>query len=96
MQAAIEAGGPVIPVFIWAASEAGDWAPGAASQWWLHQALKGLSEKWRAMGGKLILRQGDSLAALRDLIEKTGAQRVYWNHRYASPLRELDAEIKRH
>ncbi|MBL6912742.1 MAG: deoxyribodipyrimidine photo-lyase, partial [Puniceicoccaceae bacterium] len=40
MQAAIEAGGPVIPVFIWAASEAGDWAPGAASQWWLHQALK--------------------------------------------------------
>ena len=96
MQAAIEAGGPVIPVFIWAPSEAGDWAPGAASQWWLHQALKGLSEKWRAMRGKLILRQGDSLAELRDLIEKTGAQRVYWNRRYESPLRELDAEIKRH
>ncbi|MBC8190045.1 MAG: deoxyribodipyrimidine photo-lyase, partial [Puniceicoccaceae bacterium] len=28
--------------------------------------------------------------------EKTGAQRVYWNRRYESPLRELDAEIKRH
>ncbi len=93
--AAIEAGGPVIPVFIWAPDEAGDWAPGAASKWWLHQALKGLSEEWRGKGGELILRAGASLATLRDLIAETGATRVYWNRCYESPLRELDAEIKR-
>lgn len=95
LQAAIEAGAPIIPVFIWAPDEAGDWAPGAASKWWLHQALKSLCEEFRVVSGELILRQGDSLEQLRDLIEKTGAKRVYWNRRYESPQRELDAAIKR-
>ncbi|MGZ0657232.1 cryptochrome/photolyase family protein [Coraliomargarita sp. W4R72] len=96
LQAAIEAGAPIIPVFIWAPSEAGDWAPGAASCWWLHQALKSLSGDWSARGGKLILREGESLSVLRELIAETGAQRVVWNRRYESPSREIDAEIKRH
>ncbi|MFT5837025.1 MAG: deoxyribodipyrimidine photo-lyase [Candidatus Azotimanducaceae bacterium] len=95
LAAAIAAGGPVIPVFIWAPEEAGSWAPAAASKWWLHQALKGLSEEWRVRSGELVLRQGDSLLELRDIIEQTGAKRVFWNRRYESPLRELDAEIKR-
>ncbi len=95
LAAAIELGAPIIPVFIWAPDEAGDWAPGAASKWWLRQALASLSEEWRVRGGELVLREGDSLAELRDLIDKTGAKRVFWNRRYDSPLRELDAEIKR-
>ena len=95
LQAAIAEGGPVIPVFIWAPDEAGDWAPGAASKWWLHQALKSLGEGWKVKGGKFVLRKGDSLAELRDIIEKSGAERVFWNRRYESPLRELDAKIKR-
>ena len=28
LQAAIERGGPIIPVFIWAPDEEGEWAPG--------------------------------------------------------------------
>ncbi len=105
LEAAIRAGGPVVPVFIWAPEEAGDWAPGAASRWWLHQALMSLSEEWKVkarilsdtqgQGGGLVLRQGGSLDTLRELIAETGAKRVYWNRRYESPLRELDAEIKR-
>ena len=95
LAAAIEAGAPVIPVFIWSPDEAGDWAPGAASKWWLHQALKCLGEALGVRSGQLVLRQGDSLEELRDMIEKTGATRVYWNRRYEGPLRELDATIKR-
>lgn len=95
LAAAIESGAPIIPVFIWSPDEAGDWAPGAASKWFLQQALESLSEEWGVRGGKLILREGDSLDELRDMIEKTGAQRVFWNRRYESPLRELDAEIKK-
>lgn len=95
LAAAIEAGAPIVPVFIWSPEEAGDWAPGAASRWWLRQALASLSEAWRVRGGELVLRQGNSLAELRDIIEKTGAKRVFWNRRYESPLRELDASIKR-
>ena len=95
LKAAIEAGLPVIPIFIWSPNEAGDWAPGAASKWWLHQALKNLSEAFKDRGGEFVLREGDSLGQLRDIIEKTGAKRVYWNRRYESPQRELDASIKR-
>ena len=34
LRAAINAGGAVIPVFIWAPEEEGSWAPGAAARWW--------------------------------------------------------------
>ncbi|WPJ98020.1 deoxyribodipyrimidine photo-lyase [Coraliomargarita algicola] len=95
LAAAIELGAPIVPVFIWAPEEAGAWAPGAASKWWLHQALKGLREELRAQGGELILREGTSLAELRDIIKTTGATRVLWNRRYESSLRELDAQVKR-
>ena len=95
LKAAIERGLPVIPTFIWSPDEAGDWGPGAASKWWLHQALKSLSEALKDKGGEIVLREGDSLGQLRDIIEKTGAKRVYWNRRYESPQRELDASIKR-
>lgn len=95
LKAAIEAGGPVIPVFIWSPDEAGDWAPGAASQWFLHQALKSLDASFRERGGHLVLRTGDSLEELRDMIEKTGARCVFWNRRYEMPQREVDADIKK-
>lgn len=105
LAAAIECGAPIVPVFIWAPAEAGAWAPGAASKWWLHQALASLGEAWRVKAqlvteapvahGPLLLRRGESLAVLRDLIRETGAKRVFWNRRYSAPLRELDVEIKR-
>ena len=92
---AIEAGGPVIPVFIRAPGEAGEWPPGAASRWWLHEALKCFAAQWTSLGGTLILQQGESLDTLRDLVRKTGAERVYWNRRYEEPLRTLDSTIKK-
>jgi deoxyribodipyrimidine photo-lyase len=95
LAAAIEAGGPIIPVFICAPQEAGDWPPGAASNWWQHQALTNLGDAWRVRGGQLVLRAGDSLAELRDLVDQTGATRVFWNRRYEGPLRAVDAAVKR-
>lgn len=95
LAAAIGAGGPIIPVFIWAPEEAGNWAPGGASKWWLSQSIKVFAEQWETLGGKLILRQGESPKILRELIKETGAKRVYWNRRYEGPLREIDAAFKR-
>lgn len=92
---AIEKGDPIVPVFIWAPEECGDWPPGAASKWWLHNALKHLQADLEAKGLTLILRSGKSLEVLRRLIEETGAARVVWNRRYEQPLRTVDAEIKR-
>ena len=43
LAAALERRSPVIPVFIWAPEEEGDWPPGAASRWWLHRSLASFS-----------------------------------------------------
>jgi len=43
LTAAVDRGGPVIPVFIWAPEDEGSWRPGAASQWWLNRSLAALS-----------------------------------------------------
>jgi len=92
---AIAVGAPIIPVFISSPQEAGAWPLGGASKWWLHHALASLSDSLKAHGGRLILREGESLKTLRSLIQETGATRVFWNRRYEPPLRELDASIKR-
>jgi len=95
LAAANALGAPVIPVFVWNPRESGDWAPGAASKWWLHQALKDLQERFDDLGGRFVLRAGDSLSELRDVVKKSGAERVFWNRRYEGVHRETDARIKR-
>ncbi len=92
--AAIKAGGPLVPVFIWDPGAYGAWAPGGASKWWLHQTLADLTDALGRLQGGLVLREGHSLEVLRDLVEETGAKRIYWNRRYESPLRELDVRIQ--
>lgn len=94
LSAAIERGGPVIPVFIWSPEEEGPWAPGGASRWWLHQSLQSLSEAYRQLGSRLVLRSGPSLIALRSLIRETGAGAVVWNRRYEPAVIARDTQIK--
>jgi deoxyribodipyrimidine photo-lyase len=83
----------VIPVFIWAPEEEGDWPPGGAHRWWLHHALEQLDADLRGRGSRLVLRRGKSLQVLRDLIEETGAATVYWNKRYEPALRARDLAV---
>jgi deoxyribodipyrimidine photo-lyase len=85
----------VVPVFIWAPEEEGDWPPGAASRWWLHQSLQSLDASLRRHGLHLVLRRGPSLDALRSLIRECGADSVFWNRRYEPALRERDAQVQR-
>jgi deoxyribodipyrimidine photo-lyase len=94
LQAAIQRGGAVIPVFIHAPDEEAPWQPGAASRWWLHQSLHALDADLRAAGSKLVIRQGPSLVTLRDLVKETGAGAVFWNRRYEPAVIARDATIK--
>ncbi|MCU0770222.1 MAG: DNA photolyase family protein [Verrucomicrobia bacterium] len=94
LHAALHRGGPVIPVFLWAPDEAGDWPPGGASRWWLHHSLNSLQADLEAAGSRLILRRGPSESALRELCQQTGADAVYWSHRYEPSLTTLDQRVK--
>jgi deoxyribodipyrimidine photo-lyase len=83
LDAAVRAGAAVVPLFIFAPEEAGDWAPGGASRWWLHGSLLQLDKDLRALGARLILRRAtDTLAELKAVAAAVKATRVVWNRRY--------------
>lgn len=95
LMAAIDAGYVPIPVFVHAPAEEGSWAPGAASRVWLERSLRAVDAALRKRGSRLLLRRGSSLEALRQLVEETGAEAVFWNRLYEPACTARDKDIKR-
>lgn len=96
LHAASRRDGPVLPVFIWAPEEEGDWPPGAASRWWLHQSLQALAAELHARGSRLVLRRGPALETLRELARQSGARAVFWNRRYEPAIVARDQGLMEH
>lgn len=92
--AAVARGGPIFPVYIWAPEEEGDWPPGEASRWWLHQSLHHLEGALRQRHSRLLLRRGPTLMTLRELLKETGATAVFWNRRYEPAAIARDTSVK--
>jgi deoxyribodipyrimidine photo-lyase len=92
---AVARGGPVVPVYVWAPGEEGDWPPGAASRWWLHQSLAALGAALEQRGSRLVLRAGPSAPELLDAARASGADAVAWNRRTEPALAARDAEVAR-
>lgn len=95
LDSAVKLGGPVIPVYIWSPQEEGQWGPGPASQWWLHQSLASLDSELHRLDSRLVVQQGSSLETLMDLIRETDAEAVFWNRRYEPEISERDLHIER-
>ncbi|MBI5691147.1 MAG: deoxyribodipyrimidine photo-lyase [Verrucomicrobia bacterium] len=95
LRAALERGGPVLPVYIHDPEAEGRWAPGGASRWWLHHALAALDQSLRERGSRLTLARGAAAEVLRELARRTGATALYWNRRYEPGIVARDAGIKR-
>jgi deoxyribodipyrimidine photo-lyase len=77
LQAAIDTGRPVLPVFILDDRSPGPWALGGASRWWLHHSLTELSRSLVRRGSRLTLRRGDSVATIAELVETTHATDIF-------------------
>ena len=82
LAAAIARGGAIVPIFILDDIDAGEWVPGGASRWWLHGSLRTLDDSLRQRGSTLVLRRGSAEIVINQLLVQTGADAVYWNHRY--------------
>ncbi|WP_391205209.1 cryptochrome/photolyase family protein [Psychrobacillus sp. L4] len=80
--------GFVIPVFIWSKAEELELQACDASLWWLHYSL--LSFRQRL---PLIIRQGNTLEILQNLIHETQADAVFFNERYEPSIVRRDQEI---
>ncbi len=75
--AALEAGGPVLPVFVLDEAAAGRWAPGGAARWWLHHSLAALAADLAARGSMLVLRRGDAAVIIPALAAEAGITEVH-------------------
>ena len=94
LSAACEAHERVLPLYVHAPSEEGEWPSGAASRWWLHGSLASLSRSLESRGGSLHLCVGDSLEQLVASCKAAGATAVYWNRCYEPAAIERDKRIK--
>lgn len=93
LHAAVERGKPIIPLFIWAPAEEGEWRLGAASCWWLHHSLADLDRELRGLGSRLVVRSGQSFEILRDIARLTGASAIFWNRRYEPACVARDRQV---
>ena len=89
--AAVEHGGPVIPVYI---REKSAGPLGGAQEWWLHHSLAALSSSLEKARSSLVLASGDAERILRDLISETGADTVLWNRGYDPTGMATDKALK--
>ncbi len=92
--AALDAAASIIPVYIHSRDPQRAWSPGSAGRWWLHHSLTALDASLRNMGSSLVIREGDELDTLRQLIVETGAKRVFWNRLYEPDDIIRDTAIK--
>ena len=72
----------IVPVFIWDEEEGGNWSPGAASRWWLHQSLKSLAASIERLGGSLLFEKGKPADVLPLLAKENGADDVFYSRVY--------------
>jgi deoxyribodipyrimidine photo-lyase len=92
---ALEAGRPVVPVFVLDAETEEVRRPGGASRWWLHHSLHALDAALRRLGSRLVLRRGPAEKVLGDLVVDCGAGSVFWNRMYDQGSRARDTRLKK-
>jgi len=88
---AAETGHPVIPVFI---RDGIVDVTGAAPKWRWGLGLQAFEQTLRARGSRLILRSGEPLSVLRNLIATTGADAVHWHRLYDPDSITRDVAVK--
>jgi deoxyribodipyrimidine photo-lyase len=85
--------GNILPLYIHCPNEEDPWAPGAASNWWLHYSLQELNRQYKELGSRLIIRTGSAMEVLEQLASEISINAIYWNHRYEPELRIRDKQV---
>jgi len=89
--AAYENGYKIIPLYILDDENADDWKIGAASRFWLHHSLTSLNKD---LSDHMVFEKGDATKIIPDLIDKSGAEAVFWNRCYEPWRIDRDKKIK--
>lgn len=87
-------GGSIVCLYVLDDESDGIRPLGAASRWWLHHSLEALGAELRAIGLTLTLRRGPAGRVVREVVDETGAEAVFWNRRYGEAERAIDTDLK--
>ena len=82
--------GTVIPVFIHNSSQNNNLS---AKDYWTYYSLQNLQKKLSDAGVPLILRKGDILVEIIQLLEETHAHAIYFNERFSQDERYQDEQL---
>ncbi len=93
LQAAIDSGMPVLPVFVLDDDTAGAWSTGGASRWWLHHSLASLQAELEALGAQLLLRRGAASEVLPAVARECNAAAVYCSRMHEPWSPAMEAEL---
>lgn len=93
LQAAIQSGRPIIPVYILESGPNGERALGGAARWWLHHSLTALDCALRARGARLVLRRGEACQILIELMRQTGADTLITGCATSGPGQTTEAAL---
>jgi len=85
--------GEVIPIYIYQPPKESSRSLGSASRWWLHYSLESLQVSLRSKGNALVLRQGDPLVILKNIVQETDAAAIYWSRLYDSDSLSLEQSV---
>ena len=88
--AAADSGRPVLAVYIADSLDAG-----GASRWWLHHSLSSLDAALKKHGAGLVIRSGDPVARICDIVGKTGAGSVFFSRHYEPNARSQEAALEK-
>ena len=91
LAAAVATGHPLIPLFI---LDPETEAQGAAPLWRLGLAVESFATTLALQGSRLILRRGDAMTELGQIIGETGAAGVMWSRLYDPMSRSRDEAVK--
>lgn len=81
----------VIPLYIYDENNS---VLGGAQTWWLHHSLTSLRDSLSQQGLNLVLRKGNPLEIILDLIKTVSVSSVYWNRCYDPHTIARDKKIK--
>ena len=94
LRAALDRDEPIIALYVLDEESDGVRPLGGAARWWLHHSLASLHERLRDRAGRLVLRRGAAVRAVREVVRDAGAGAVFWNRRYGGPERAIDGALK--
>lgn len=82
--------------YVWAPREEGQFQPGFASRWWLHQSLRELGHQVECRGNFICFRKGPSaVEQLLGICREVSASVVFFNNVYDPLSLVRDHEVKR-